>query len=392
MYDCHICGSRVEVALDFGKQPLANTYPWPGESDKTWYNAAWAWCDSCQLLQLVDVPAVTEVFNADYPYLTDQSDFMVHHFRRTARLLECLYDLASKNVLEIGCNSGGIIEFMPMTNRLGIEPASAAQKKLSEKNIPFWNCLFNLDKARDIRQVMGTYDLIYAANTMRSLAHLDDFFKGVLEILSDSGVFVFEEPYLFDILQRTEFDQFYSENVYGFTVTAVSKLAARYGLELIRVNSLPDNHGGSLRYHIARYGAYYRDDVSQWTEQEENILKMCGEMQQYAAHIKDEFRQALIKAKQPLVGYGATAKSSTILNWAGIGSTLIPVIYDSTPTKIGRVTPGTHIPIVDATMFKDSSAKTVVLFPYNLKQEIIPRENAVKPRQWLLYAPQVHYD
>jgi methylation protein EvaC len=391
MYSCHICGMRIEEVLNFGRQPLANTYPLPGEEDLIWYDAIWAWCSSCEMLQLVDVPDISNVFNASYPYITDQSKFMIDHFAKTAKMLSYGYDLPGKKVLEIGCNSGGMIEHLSGVNVLGVEPASASQTILAGKGIPYWGELFNLPSARTIKRERGTFDLVYSANTLRSIENLDNILRGVLEVLSDFGVLVIEEPYLMDIIRSAEFDQFYSENVYGFTARAIQKLSCKYGLELIGVDALPKNHGGSLRYHIARYGSRARQDISRWTDKEDNVYVACLEMYLHATRIKDKFRQALIKAQQPLVGYGATAKSATILNWAGIGTSLIPVIYDSTPTKIGHVTPGTHIPIVDASEFDNSNAKTVVLFPYNLKQEIIPRENAKKMRNWLLYAPEVHY-
>jgi methylation protein EvaC len=391
MSNCHLCGDPIDPVLDFGRQPLANSYPLPGEEDRVWYNAVWGWCEACQMLQLIDVPDVGLVFNASYPYITDQSRFMVGHFYHTAIELESRYEIAGKKVLEIGANSGGMIEHLRHSKVIAVEPASASQTILSNKGIPFWDALFTEKVAQTILSNDGKFALIYSANTLRSLVDLDDFFKGVVALLDEGGVFVFEEPYLPSILDRNEFDQFYSENVYGFTVTAVDRLARRHGLGVISADWLPQNHGGSVRYHLARIGAGV-DDLSDFHGRETRIRARCAEMYEHALRIKDSFRQALIKSLRGSVGYGATAKSATILNWSGIGPSLISKIYDSTPTKIGRVTPGTHIPIVDAAQFPYDSTETIVLFPYNLKQEIIPRENDVRKRQWLLYAPEVHYD
>lgn len=391
MYSCHLCGDPVEPVLDFGRQPLANSYLLPGEADKVWYNAVWGWCDACQMLQLVDVPDVSLVFNADYPYITDQSKFMMNHFRKTAECLEERYNLEGQKVLEIGANSGGMIEHLRRTKVIAVEPAKASQEILSRKNIPFWDTLFTEGIARTIRKEDGLFQMVYCANTLRSLVNLDNFFRGVLEVLDDKGVFVFEEPYLPEILRKNEFDQFYSENVYGFTITAIGRLAIHHGMKIIQIDELPDNHGGSIRYHLTR--AENLPDARQFSFSYENrVRQQCGEMYEHALKIKDDFRQALIKCLMGTVGYGATAKSATLLNWAGIGSSLISRIYDSTPTKIGKLTPGTHIPIVDSAEFQNDSSRTVVLFPYNLKQEIIPRENAIRERKWLLYAPEVHYD
>lgn len=46
-----------------------------------------------------------------------------------------------------------------------------------------------------------------------------------------------------------------------------------------------------------------------------------------------------------VVGYAATSKSTTILNYCGIGPDLIEFVSDTTPIKQGKFTPGAHIPV-----------------------------------------------
>ncbi|WP_431047623.1 hypothetical protein ACQUSR_16280 [Streptomyces sp. P1-3] len=44
-----------------------------------------------------------------------------------------------------------------------------------------------------------------------------------------------------------------------------------------------------------------------------------------------------------VAAFGATAKSATLLNHCGIGPELLSCVYDSTPARQGRLTPGTLV-------------------------------------------------
>ena len=64
-------------------------------------------------------------------------------------------------------------------------------------------------------------------------------------------------------------------------------------------------------------------------------------------------------------GFGATSKSTTILNYYGIDKNLITKIYDNSPTKIGRVTPITDIPIVSDKEWENDNPQAIFLFAWN---------------------------
>ena len=398
-YKCHLCGSAVETVIDLHMQPLANALLDSHDAiDQNWYGAVWAWCKSCELLQLVDVPPAEVVFSGAYPYLSGQSQHMNDHFKRTAGMLYDKYNLSFGRigkVIEVGVNDGGILQFLSCSV-LGFEPAEACWPILEEKGIPHRPMAFNARSARETLAVWGKADLIYTANTLRSLKDLRDFFMGVLEVLNDDGVFIVEDPYIIDVVNRNEFDQFYSECVYGFTIAAMQNIARMFGMEVIDVDELPDNHGGSLRWHMARVG---KRPISPNVEalkvaNSEFALKdKLNRFQQMIDDISTLFVDELAHLRdtgKTVVGYGATAKSVTLLNYANVDVELLPVVYDTTPGKVGKFLPGVHIPIRDAKEFVDVPKDSVViLFPYNHKVEILGRE---KGRKWLLYFPNVHYE
>jgi len=393
---CHLCGTILKKYIDLHQQPLANSLlSSPDEQDKVWYSAVWAWCPSCELLQLIDVPPAEVVYTASYPYKSSQSQFMNDHFRKTAQYLYDLYHLGNGKVIEIAVNTGGIIQFLSCTV-LGFEPAQACRPDLNSKGIPFHGDVFNNLSARATSSVWGQADLVYCANTLRSLKDLREIFESVLLVLKEDGVFVIEDPYLVNILDRNEWDQFYSENVYGFTVTSMQHIARRYGMELIAVDPLPDNHGGSLRYHMARKGArpVGHIEMMKGMNDEAAIPDKLATFQQVIDDISTKFTVALSQLKRDgkrVVGYGATAKAVTLLNYANIGPDLIECIYDTTAEKWNKFIPGIKIPILSADKFDEDDAHTVILFAYNHRREILSRENKKRQRRWLVYHPGVMY-
>ncbi|MFF6877459.1 methyltransferase C-terminal domain-containing protein [Streptomyces sp. NPDC012474] len=93
-----------------------------------------------------------------------------------------------------------------------------------------------------------------------------------------------------------------------------------------------------------------------------------------------------------VVGYGATAKSATVLNHCGIGPDLVPFICDNTPAKHGRLAPGAHIPVRPSEEFSRPYPDYALLFAWNHAEEIMAKEREFRAAggKWILYVPDVH--
>ena len=92
-------------------------------------------------------------------------------------------------------------------------------------------------------------------------------------------------------------------------------------------------------------------------------------------------RESLLKFKKNnhiIAGYAATSKSTTILNYCNIDNKVIDYICDTTPEKIDKFSPGTHIPIVDMAHFKKFNPDIAYLFAWNHKDEIFQKEKSYK--------------
>ena len=95
-----------------------------------------------------------------------------------------------------------------------------------------------------------------------------------------------------------------------------------------------------------------------------------------------------------VVAYGATSKSTTILNYCNIDSKLIDQIYDTTPIKQNKYSPGMHIPVLPYEQFHDSNPDYVLLFAWNHAVEIMKKEKDYMSngKHWITYIPEVKID
>lgn len=218
-------------------------------------------------------------------------------------------------------------------------------------------------------------------------------------LLAEDGVFVFEDPYLADIVDKTSYDQIYDEHYYFFTVTSVSAMADRFGFELVKAERLAV-HGGEVRYTIARKGRRTPDPSVTELLTEEKVRRLADleTLRTFFGKVeksRDDLVGLLRRLKEEgrtVVGYGATAKSATVANYCGIGPDLVSFVSDTTPNKQGRLTPGSHIPVRPRAAFENPYPDYALLFAWNHAEEIIAKETRFRDAggKWILYVPHVH--
>ena len=231
---------------------------------------------------------------------------------------------------------------------------------------------------------------------MRHLPDLNDIAKGAYNLLNNSGVLIFEDPYLGSMLEKVSYDQIYDEHVYIFSAISVSNIFGAHGFELINLQ-FQETHGGSMRYVFAKKGQREIQPVVKKIIEEEYRNKFDDEVtfmkfKEDCEKSKSRLINILEDAKKSgksVAGYGATSKSTTILNYCGIGPDLIDFISDTTPIKQNKVTPGMHIPVKSYEYFKDNVPDIIILFAWNHANEIIQKEKNIidKDVEWITHLP-----
>lgn len=401
--ECRICGGAVEEFLDLGRQPLSDAFPEPGATDgEFFYRLAVGACGSCSMVQLMEEVPRERMFNGDYPYFSQGSAVMREHFAATARrFLQTEATSADPFIAEIGSNDGIMLGTVrdAGVRHLGFEPSASVAEVARRAGVQVLGAFFEAATARSVRAEHGPADVIFAANTLCHIPYMDSILEGVDALLGPDGVFVFEDPYLGDIVAKTSFDQIYDEHFYLFSASSVREMARRYGLELVDVERLPV-HGGEVRYTLARAGARTPAPAvaALIAEEEASGLHAPQTLRGFAdavRRIRGELSALLVRLKEEgktVAAYGATAKSATVANFCGIGPDLVSRVYDSTPAKQGRLTPGSHIPVVPADRFTDEYPDYALLFAWNHAEEIMAKESAFREAggRWIRYVPNVH--
>ncbi|MBB3052439.1 methylation protein EvaC [Prauserella isguenensis] len=399
---CRICGDTVSEFLDFGTQPLSDAFRDPSDTTEEFsYRLAVGKCGTCAMVQLMNEVPREAMFHDDYPYVSRGSSVMREHFRSLAHgFLSTELSGDDPFIVELGSNDGTMLATVAEAGvrHLGVEPSGDVADLSAAAGVRVRKDFFEEPTALEIAETDGRADVIYAANTLCHIPYMDSILAGVRALLQPRGVFVFEDPYLGDIVERTSFDQIYDEHFFLFSAQSVDEMARRHGLELVDVERLAV-HGGELRYTLALPGARQRGAaVAQFLEQERTAR--LGEqevLEQFAANVhavRDDLVALLTRLREEghrVVGYGATAKSATVTNFCGIGPELIDFVCDTTPAKQGKLTPGSHIPVRPPEWFSDDYPPYALLFAWNHAEEIMAKEQAFRDAggSWILYVPTV---
>lgn len=384
--------------------PIANGFLTEDERDSEYFfELRPAYCDRCYMFQLVEQPEPDRMFHEHYAFLSSSSRHMEKHFERFANevMATHLHDRTDPFVVEIGSNDGIMLRHLKHARirHLGIEPSENVAQIARERGVETLTTFFDANIAASIADEHGSADCILAANVMCHIADISSVGEGVSRLLDPNGLFIFEDPYLGEMLARTSYDQIYDEHVFIFSASSVAHAFSRHGLDLVDVAS-QSTHGGSMRYTFAHSGRH------EATERVRHLLKEEQKRGLTSPETFEAFRESCERSREDLisllekvrsegkriVGYGATSKSTTIMNYCGITREHIEFISDTTPTKQGKLTPGTHVPVRPYEDFLKNYPDLALLFAWNHADEIRAKETSFENAggRWILHVPHVH--
>ena len=392
---CKVTGKKINKIMSFGRMPMANGFLEKKEFKREFfYNLKVGFNKNNYLFQVDNHPKSTQIFNDKYPFFTEKSKYMIKHFKNFFIWLKKNYLKKGNKIIEIGSNDGTFSSyfFKNKFNILGFEPSLNVAKVARKKKLKVISKFFNYKNVSKLRSYKKNTDLICAANVICHIPNLKDLIKSIDFLLSDKGVFIFEEPYLGSMFKKISYDQIYDAHVFIFSLHSVRSIFNSYGFEL--VNALPQKtHGGSMRYVISRKNSRSISKNIKKLIQNEKKLKLndissCIKFKKNCELSKKNFRSKILKFKKEgkiICGYAASAKSTTALNYCQINHNHIDYIADSTKEKTGKFTPGTHIPVVSINYFRKNYPDIVILCSWNHKKEIMEKEKEFKKKggKWI---------
>ena len=400
---CRISGTLLTKVLDFGKHPLGNGFLEAKYfKDEYFFPMEIGYSEISMMFQLIEQPAPEKMFHDHYAFYSSTSNFMAQHFKQFAhQVIQSGYlTKESPFVIELGCNDGIMLKNFAEKNirHLGIEPSLNVAQEANKHGVHTRSEFFSEELAEIIVREEGQADAFLAANVMCHIPDIVGVVKGIKKLIKPTGVVIFEDPYLGDVIAKTSYDQIYDEHVFLFSALSIQYLFGLQGMELIDV--LPQKtHGGSMRYVLSHQGAYpVNDSVIQLISKERaQGLDRLSTFETFRTNVQKS-RENLVgllndlKAQgKKVAGYGATSKSTTILNYCGIGPDLIEYISDTTPIKQGKFTPGMRIPVVPYETFKSNPPDYAVLFAWNHVEEIMAKEKDFMAGggKWIVHVPEV---
>lgn len=386
---CGGCGSAtLDQFLDLGTSPLADAFPTTTTESERRYPLQVAVCRWCWLVQLLEVVDDAELYGADYGFYSSTSPSIVKYDGAFADWAHAKFpEQIRQGVVEIACNDGSLLQHFnrPGIPVLGVEPAAGPAAVAARFGLPVTVEPFTLAVAQRLADQGGRPGLVIAKNVAAHVANLPDFFAGIAHLIVGDGVAVVEVQNLADLLLGNQFDHFYHEHRFYFSAASLARVCFRAGLNLVSTEWTPAQ-GGSIRA-VLRSQKLVRFERSFLAEAWLRDGSAYAGVQRRADHLKTRLLD-LLEAEgtsgRTLAGYAASAKSTTLLNWCGIGSDLLDCVVDTTPHKIGRFTPGTHIPIVAPGDRPEPD--TYLLLAWNYLGDVLRRERAFRGR-WIVPIP-----
>ncbi len=385
---CRSCNHKEFLEfISLKRQPPANAFLKEEDFDKEIsYPLDVTCCKNCLLVQLTEESYIPrDKLFLDYAYASSISGGLRNHFTELANQLKSEFN--PKIVVDIGSNDGVLLK--PLLElgceAIGVEPAANLAKQANVNGLTTLCSYFNKEIVDKIISDSGHADIVVASNVFAHLDEYHDIIENVKSLLSENGTYIVEVQYFADMIKDMTFDNIYHEHVLYYTIHSMINLFDKHNMNVYKVEKIP-THGGSIRGYISKTNNPRHHSVDDLLKEEKQngiddlhtLEKFNDQLQNNINEIRELFNR-LSNEKKRIFGYGAPAKSSTMINSIGLDNSNVELIIEDSPLKQGLFTPGSHIPITGPEILQDETPDYLMIFAWNYADEIIAKVEEKHP-------------
>ena len=378
--ECRVCGSGFNHYLSLGLSPLANNLNDKRNEKNELYPLDLNFCKECYNSQLSVVVPPKKMFN-NYLYLSSTSKQFRDHFLNFAKKIKKELSLNDKSVVvDIGSNDGIFLE--PLKNlgikAIGVEPAKNVAKVANSKGLFTLSKYFDDKTVIKIKNDFGKVDVVTAFNVFAHGDGLKEILENTQDLLKKDGEFIFEIQYLLRTIKDLTFDNIYHEHVNYWCLLSILKFFENSEMKVYKVEEV-DTHGGSLRvYTTKNKKKRIHESVNHYIKLEKkNKLDKIETYYDFAKNVEKIKQKSLSNIKNILsdgkniIGYGAPAKATTVLNYFGINDKYFKYVLDDSLIKQNKFIPETNIQIKSKDSLKTDKYDYVLVLAWNFFDSIV---------------------
>ena len=384
--DCVLCqSSSIKEVLNFGKTPLANSYPSKKNTKEKFFPLVCSFCKDCGHLQLKYLVNPNLMFR-NYMYVSGTSKVLVEHFKNYFLTIQKKINLKKKSdkILDIACNDGTFLNFFIKSgfrNVIGVEPATNLKKLNKDKKIDINSFFFTHKNSFKLKKKYKSFKIITANNVCAHIPDIKNFVLGVKNILQPDGLFIFEVSYLKDVVNKLTFDTIYHEHMSYHSLKPLLSFFERLGMSVLDFD-LVEAQGGSIRVYVGHKNQkIYEKKINNQIKKEKQMglldeklfKKFHKRIQNQKKEITTIIDKNITKKNKILVGYGAPAKVTTFSYVFNLGTKSIRHIVDDNPLKQKKYTPGKNIKIISFEELKKINFDYIIILAWNFAPSIIKK-------------------
>jgi SAM-dependent methyltransferase len=390
---CRMCkGTHLTPFLDLGFHPHSDHFLSEEElhESEVYYPLKVNLCNDCGLIQLGYVVHGEYLYDKNYVYESSVTKMGRDHYGELAETIARRFGVPeSPLAIDIGSNVGVLLSAFKTNGFrvLGVDPTPHIAAIANKSGIETLKAFFGTKIASEILRTHGKAHVITATNVFMHIDNLEDAMEAVHSLIDQDGVFIVEAPYVLDLLKKNEYDTIYHQHLGYISVRPLIPFFRRFGIEVFDV-ALVKIHGGSLRIFTGNEGAHpVSPSVSRFLENEEKERIYTKErLADFRMAVEDQRRDLIsllrdIKAKNKrIAGISAPAKGNTLLNYCKIDSSILDYLTEKSIYKIGKFSPGMHIPIYADSKILEDMPDYALILAWNFAEEIMKNMEEYRKR------------